>query len=93
LAPLTISFGQQALPAIAGAVAGWLLACYLVGCGIAAFGVGPLRDADVPFPAIFIASAGVAVVLGALSFAVTRRNPALGTSGRQQPPTGEVAAC
>ena len=91
LAPLTISFGQQALPAVSGAVAGWLLAFYLSGYGIAAFGVGPLRDAGVPFPTIFTASAGVAVVLGALSFGVTRQHPSTATMRRRQPPTGELA--
>jgi MFS family permease len=91
LVPLTISFGQQALPAVSGAVAGWLLACYLAGYGVAAFGVGSLRDAGVTFPAIFTASAGVAVVLGALSFVVTHQLPVPADVDRRQPPSGEVA--
>src|SRR5262249_29199354 len=44
LLPLTISFGQKALPTIAASVAGSLIAFYQMGYGIAAFGVGPLRE-------------------------------------------------
>jgi hypothetical protein len=45
LLPLTISFGQEKLAGAATAVAGGVIACYQVGYGIAAFGVGPLTDA------------------------------------------------
>ena len=45
LLPLTISFGQEKLVSMAAVISGLLIACYQVGYGIAAFGVGPLRDA------------------------------------------------
>ena len=45
------------------------------GYGIAAFGVGPLRHAGLSLPDLYAASAGVAVVLGGLSFAVAHRRP------------------
>ena len=44
LLPLTISFGQEELTAIAASVAGGLIAFYQMGYGIAAFGVGPLQS-------------------------------------------------
>ncbi|MGN6717997.1 MAG: MFS transporter, partial [Candidatus Binatia bacterium] len=44
LLPLTISFGQKELTAIAAAVPGGLIAFYQMGYGIAAFGVGPLQQ-------------------------------------------------
>ena len=44
LLPLTISLGQGALPRVSAAVAGGVIACYQVGYGVAAFGVGPLVD-------------------------------------------------
>src|SRR5215831_5711071 len=44
LLPLTISFGQQDLTAMAAAAAGGVIAFYQLGYGIAAFGVGPLHD-------------------------------------------------
>jgi hypothetical protein len=56
-----------------GAVAGGVIAFYQLGYGIAAFGVGPLRDAGVALPAIVAASAVVATAMGALSFAVAHR--------------------
>ncbi len=44
LLPLTISFGEEELTAIAASVAGGLIAFYQMGYGIAAFGVGPLQS-------------------------------------------------
>lgn len=73
LLPLTISFGQEAFPAAAAFVSGVIIAGYQVGYGIAAFGVGPLRDAGVALPTVYGWAAVVAAGLGALSFAVTRR--------------------
>ena len=75
LLPLTISFGQEKLVSMAGLAAGGIIACYQCGYGLAAFGVGPLQRAGLTLPAIYAASAGVAVVLGVLSFAVAHRRP------------------
>jgi MFS family permease len=78
LLPLTISFGQGELPAIAAVVAGGVIACYQVGYGIAAFGIGPLLDSGVQLPTIYGVSAVIAVVMGLWSFAVSRREVAGG---------------
>ena len=75
LLPLTISFGQEKLTGISAAVAGLVIACYQAGYGIAAFGVGPLRHAGLSLEDLYAVSAGVAVVLGVLSFAVAHRRP------------------
>jgi MFS family permease len=72
LLPLTISFGQKEMVAISAAVAGGIIACYQLGYGIAAFGVGPLLDAGVKLPTIYATAAAVAAAMGLLSFAVTR---------------------
>jgi hypothetical protein len=45
LLPLTISFGQERLLSMSSSVASGVIACYRVGYGIAAFGIGPLRSA------------------------------------------------
>jgi MFS family permease len=79
LLPLTISFGQQKLADRQAMVAGGVIACYQVGYGLAAFGVGPLTSAGVRLPAIFAASAVVAVVMGGLSLAVAHRQPSPAT--------------
>jgi fucose permease len=74
LMPLTISFGQQELTAISASVAGGLIAFYQMGYGIAAFGVGPLREmAGLSLNAIFGFTAVVALAMAALSFVVTGR--------------------
>jgi len=75
LLPLTISFGQEKLAAFQTEVAGGVIACYQVGYGVAAFGVGPLLSAGVRLPAIFAGSAVVAAVMGAFSFVVARGRP------------------
>jgi predicted MFS family arabinose efflux permease len=75
LLPLTISFGQEELVAFSGAVAGGVIACYQLGYGIAAFGIGPLVDRGVGLPTVFAVAAVVAAVLGAMSFLVARRRP------------------
>jgi hypothetical protein len=75
LLPLTISFGQEKLGAISASVASWVIACYQLGYGLAAFGVGPLRSAGITLPAIYSGSAVVAAALGILSFAVAHRRP------------------
>ena len=75
LLPLTISFGQRKLADRQAMVAGGVIACYQVGYGLAAFGVGPLTSAGVRLPAIFAASAAVAAVMGGLSLAVAHRQP------------------
>ncbi len=93
LLPLTISFGQEKLTAISGAVAGGVIAFYQLGYGIAAFGVGPLRSAGITLPAVFGISAAVAVTMGLLSFAVAYHRPSpaslhprpAGAAGRQSP--------
>jgi len=75
LLPLTISFGQEKLVSLAAVISGLLIACYEVGYGLAAFGVGPLRRAGLSLPELFGASAVVAVVLGVLSFGVAHGRP------------------
>jgi len=72
LLPLTISFGQKELTAIAASVAGGLIAFYQIGYGIAAFGVGPLQTAGMDLHNIYAATAVVALALSVLSFVVVR---------------------
>ncbi|HWG61849.1 MAG TPA: MFS transporter [Streptosporangiaceae bacterium] len=75
LLPLTISFGQEKLISMEGAVAGGVIAFYQLGYGIAAFGVGPLKSAGLSLPTVFGASAAVAAAMGLLSFMVAHRRP------------------
>jgi MFS family permease len=72
LLPLTIGFGEKEFAAIAAVAAGGVIASYQLGYGIAAFGVGPLLDHGVTLPAVYAASAAVALAMGLASFGVTR---------------------
>jgi MFS family permease len=76
LLPLMISLGQEALPTMSTAVAGGAIAFYQVGYGIAGFGVGPLVDNGISLSVVYDWAAIAAVALAALSFAVTRPQPA-----------------
>ena len=49
-----------------------MIACYQLGYGLAAFGVGPLVDAGVGLPTVYAAAAFVALAMGLLSFVVDR---------------------
>jgi MFS family permease len=74
LLPLTIGFGQEELVAVAASVAGFLIAFYQMGYGIAAFGVGPLeRFTGLDLRQIYGLVAVVALVMAALSFVVVMR--------------------
>jgi MFS family permease len=73
LLPLTISFGEEDLTAMAAAMAGAVIAFYQLGYGIAAFGVGPLADSGTSLSAIFGFTAIIAGAMALLSFFVTRR--------------------
>ena len=76
LLPLTISFGQHQLAAIATSVAGLVIAFYQVGYGVAAFGVGPLLDtAGIGLSTLYGVTAAVAVVAGVIAFVLVPRSP------------------
>jgi hypothetical protein len=92
LLPLTISFGQEKLVSMAAVISGLLIACYQFGYGIAAFGVGPLRDAGFSLPGLYRVSAVVAVVLGGLSFGVAHGRPSPRALHPRPQPTGQAAA-
>ena len=65
LLPLTISFGQNELTAIAASVSGYIIAFYQMGYGLAAFGVGPLQEnAGLSLSALYGWAAFVALALG-----------------------------
>ncbi|HEX3921535.1 MAG TPA: MFS transporter [Streptosporangiaceae bacterium] len=75
LLPLTISIGQEKLTGHQTLVAGGVIACYQLGYGIAAFGVGPLLSAGLHLPAVFGISAAVAAAMGLVSLAAAHGRP------------------
>lgn len=87
LLPLTISFGQEELTALAAGMAGGVIAFYQLGYGIAAFGIGPLVDGGVSLSAVYAVSAVIALWLGAWSFAVARHRPSPASLHPQLGPT------
>jgi fucose permease len=69
--PLCISLSGQEHPRLAAIMSGGIVAFYQAGYGIAAFGVGPLRDvAGISFRTIFSWGSGVAAAMFAVALAV-----------------------
>jgi MFS transporter, FHS family, glucose/mannose:H+ symporter len=73
LLPLTISFAGGEFPRLAATMSGELIASYQIGYGVAAFGVGPLREFDgLAFSTIYAAGGLVALVLALVAWRLGR---------------------
>jgi fucose permease len=71
--PLSISFGGTEFPRLSAVIAGELIAFYQLGYGVAAFGIGPLRDViGLPFHTIFAGGSIVAALLAVFAWSVAR---------------------
>ncbi len=69
--PLSISLSGQEFPKLAALTSGELVAFYQAGYGVAAFGVGPLRDlAGLSFHAIYSWGSVLGVAMFGVAFAV-----------------------
>jgi FHS family glucose/mannose:H+ symporter-like MFS transporter len=74
--PLSISLSGREFPQLAAVMSGQLVAVYQAGYGVAAFGVGPLRQfADVSFATIYSLGSLVASAMLVVAFGVTTRRP------------------
>ncbi|MBS0654756.1 MAG: MFS transporter, partial [Verrucomicrobia bacterium] len=74
LLPLTISFADKQLKPIADTVPGMVISTYLLGYGIAAFGVGPLvQVSGLTLQEVYLIGAGLALLLGSLSLVINRQ--------------------
>ena len=68
--PMTIGYGESSFPGMVELAAGWLIAAYQIGYGLAAFGGGALQEA-VSLPTLFRITAILAVFMGLLSLPIT----------------------
>ncbi len=75
--PLSISFSGAEFPRRAATMSGELIAFYQVGYGVAAFGVGPMRElGGLDYSAAFSIGGPIALILGVVALLVVR-HPAL----------------
>jgi predicted MFS family arabinose efflux permease len=81
--PRTVGFGESRFPGMVELAAGWLIAAYQIGYGLAAFGGGTLQDA-LALSAIFRLVALLALGMGVLALAIARQQ-------RGDPPPREPA--
>ena len=70
--PMTVGYGEATFPTFVELAAGWLIAAYQVGYGLAAFGGGVLQSA-VSLASLFRVAAVLAVVMALLAIPIARR--------------------
>lgn len=71
--PLTFSIGEQDFSSIASIIAGWLLASYMLGYGIAAYGIGQVEETtQISLNDIYWFAAIPAALMAALVFLLLR---------------------
>jgi MFS transporter, FHS family, glucose/mannose:H+ symporter len=84
--PMTVGYGEATFPSIVELAAGWLIAAYQVGYGLAAFGAGALQHV-VSLAAVFRIAASAAVAMGLLALVVARKqHPASGSRAPSSSP-------
>jgi len=75
--PLSISLAEQKGSAHAAVVSGEIVAAYMVGYGVGAFGVGPVRDlGHIPLTVIYTSASVLAAGMAVLAWLLTPRRVA-----------------
>jgi MFS transporter, FHS family, glucose/mannose:H+ symporter len=77
--PMTIGYGEATFPTIVELAAGWLIAAYQLGYGLAAFGSGALQRL-VSLSTIFRIAAAAMVVMALLALVVARHQQPVATA-------------
>lgn len=77
LLPLSIAFAEEQFPAWAEVLSGELIAVYMIGYGLASFGVGPLAARGFGLGRIYPAAALLAVLMAILGPVLMRRRRAV----------------
>jgi predicted MFS family arabinose efflux permease len=80
--PMTIGYGESTFPAMVELAAGWLIASYQVGYGLAAFGGGALQHA-LSLASIFRIVAVLSIGMAVLALVVARAQGAPTTVARR----------
>jgi predicted MFS family arabinose efflux permease len=70
--PMSVGYGESSFPGIVELAAGWLIAAYQLGYGLAAFGAGALQHA-VALSTVFRIAAAAVVVMALLAVIIARR--------------------
>jgi FHS family glucose/mannose:H+ symporter-like MFS transporter len=81
--PMTIGYGESSFPGMVELAAGWLIAAYQIGYGLAAFGGGALQEA-ISLSTLFRITTVLVVFMGVLSLPIAR-------AARPPAPQGPVA--
>ena len=77
--PMSVGYGEATFPTFVELAAGWLIAAYQVGYGLAAFG-GGLLQSQVALATLFRVAAVLAAVMGLLAVAIARHQHPAGRS-------------
>jgi MFS family permease len=86
--PMTVGYGESTFPSIVELAAGWLIAAYQLGYGLAAFGAGSLQNA-LSLATVFRLTAVPVLAMAVLAVIIARRQtPASISTPRPRPTTG-----
>ena len=81
--PMTVGYGESTFTRMVELPAGWLIAAYQIGYGLAAFGGGALQTV-VSLSTLFRITAALAVVMGLLASPIARRQHPGATARRRR---------
>lgn len=83
---MTVGYGESTFPSIVELAAGWLIAAYQLGYGLAAFGAGALQNV-LPLAAVFRLTAVPVVAMAVLAAIIARRQsrPVTAGAGAERP--------
>jgi MFS transporter, FHS family, glucose/mannose:H+ symporter len=71
--PLSIGTGGEETPAFVETISGWMVASYMMGYGIGAFAVGPLRQlGDLQLSDVYYGTTAIAAVMVVLAVVLAR---------------------
>jgi FHS family glucose/mannose:H+ symporter-like MFS transporter len=70
--PMTVGYGEATFPGLVELAAGWLIASYQVGYGLAAFGAGAVQSA-ISLPSVFRIAAVLCAAMAFASMPIARR--------------------
>jgi predicted MFS family arabinose efflux permease len=84
--PMSVGYGESTFPSIVELAAGWLIAAYQLGYGLAAFGAGALQNV-IPLSAVFRLMALPVVAMAVLAAVIARRQDQPASRSLKSPPS------
>jgi fucose permease len=86
--PLSIGTASSETPRFLETISGWMVAAYMMGYGIGAFAVGPLRQVgDLPLSTVYLGATGIAAAMVVLALVLAHRPRQAPLAATGEPPS------